>query len=390
MSAADEDGDMAEGRRDGFVFAGFGVHEAVGVPIVVDLSLTAAGENAIDAVGALDEDRGDEDSGAEEELAVRGGEGGVIWEFPREGAHDGGAGGVGVVEECVHVGEELEADRHCGFGGVDDGGPDVGFLADRIEVVMITVEREESGELHPAVTQFLVRVPLETAGIDAEHGDAEEGEGEGLRDGEEHVRPEGEVIAAPVAGEGARAGEGGAADDEGAFCGEDGEEGVVCCVEDLVAEEVVDVIFHDAVVVGSVGGDGVDGEVALDVVDDVWGMVDVANARGGCRDEVGGGCGGCGGWAGGGGGLGGGCGGGRGGFGRVGEVEAFGVVVDEGAGVAGEREGWVNGVHSYVVGATAADAERGGFGHVDPDSVKGNFVVISNHFVNPPLACPTT
>lgn len=388
MPAADVDGDMAEGGGDGFIFAGFSVHETVGVPVVVDLAFTDAREDAVDRGSALYEDRSDEDGGPEEELAVRGGQGGVIWELPREGAHDGSASGVSVVEEGVHVGEELEADRHCGFGGVDDGGPDVGFLVDGVEIVVVAVEGEESGELHPPVTEFLVRVPLETAGIDAEHGDAEEGEGEGLRDGEEHVRPEGEVIAAPVAGQGTGAGEGGAADNEGAFCGEDGEEGVVGCVEDLVAEEVVDVIFLDAIVVGSVGGDGVNSEVALDVVDDVWWVVDVANARGEGCDEVVGGCGGCGGWVGGG--LSGGCGGSRRGFGRVGEVEAFGVVVDEGAGVTGEGEGRVDGVHGHVVAAAAADAERGGFRHVDPDSVKGDVAVEGDHFVNPPLACPST
>lgn len=41
---------------------------------------------------------------------------------------------------------------------------------------MVPVEGEESGELHPAVTEFLVGVPVETTGVDAEEGDAEEGE----------------------------------------------------------------------------------------------------------------------------------------------------------------------------------------------------------------------
>lgn len=152
MPAADEDGDMAERGGDSDVFACFGGDGGVRVPVVVDLSLADAWENAVDARGALDEDGGNEDSGAEEELAVCGREGGVVGEFPGEGAHDGCAGGVGVVEEGVHVGEELETNGHSGFRGVDDGGPDVGFLVDGIYIVVIAVEGEESAELHPAVT----------------------------------------------------------------------------------------------------------------------------------------------------------------------------------------------------------------------------------------------
>ena len=45
---------------------------------------------------------------------------------------------------------------------------------------MVPVEGEECAELHPSVTEFLVGVPVETACVDAEHGDAEEGEGERL------------------------------------------------------------------------------------------------------------------------------------------------------------------------------------------------------------------
>lgn len=209
-----------------------------------------------------------------------------------------------------------------------------------------------------------------------------------MRDREEYVGPQREVVAAPVAGEGPAAGEGGAADDEGSFRGHDGEEGVVGCVEDLVAEEVVDVVFGDTVVVSGVGGDGVYGEVALHVADDVWGVVDVANTGGGFCDQGGGGHSCCWGWTSGGGvsgGLRSGCRGGGSGFGCVGKIEAFGVVVDEGAGIAGERKGRVDGVHSYIISAAAADTERGGFGHVDPDSVKGDVAVIGCHFVDPPL-----
>lgn len=80
-----------------------------------------------------------------------------------------------------------------------------------------------------------------------------------MGDGEVHVGPEGDVVAAPVGGVFAGAGEGGAAEDEGAFVGPDVAEAVVCCVEDVVAVEVVHVVFQDAVYVRGVGGDGLDG-----------------------------------------------------------------------------------------------------------------------------------
>ncbi len=100
------------------------------VPVVPALAFADAGEDAVDGGGAGLEDGGHHDGGAEEELAVCGCEGGVVGEFPWEGAHDGASGGVGEVEEGVHVGEKLETDVHCRLGGVDDAGPDVGFLAD--------------------------------------------------------------------------------------------------------------------------------------------------------------------------------------------------------------------------------------------------------------------
>lgn len=119
---------MAQGSGDRDVLAWCSGDGGLVVPIVVHGSLAAAGEDAVDGCGALGEDGGDEDGGAEEELTVCGREGGVVWEFPCQGAHDGGAGVVREVEEGVHVWEKLVADVHRCLAGVDDGGPYVGFL----------------------------------------------------------------------------------------------------------------------------------------------------------------------------------------------------------------------------------------------------------------------
>jgi len=94
-----------------------------------------------------------------------------------------------------------------------------------------------------------------------------------LGDGEEHIRPFGVIVSAPVCCVFSRSRERSAAEDKGSFLGEDLEQAGVCGIEDLVAVEVVDVVFGDAVDVCCVGRDGLDGEVVawLDVVDYVGG-----------------------------------------------------------------------------------------------------------------------
>lgn len=147
----------------------------------------------------------------------------------------------------------------------------------RRQGVVVAVEGEEGGELHPAVAELFVRVALEATGVDAEHGDAEEGEGEGLRDGEEHVCEQRGVVAAPVTGPFPGAGEGRATDDERPFARNSSKESLVGRVEDLVAKQIVDIIFDGAIVVSSIGGYGMHGQITLDIVDDIRRMVDISD-----------------------------------------------------------------------------------------------------------------
>lgn len=88
------------------------------------------------------------------------------------------------------------------------------------------------------------------------------------------MRPEGRVVAAPVAGPFPGAGVGGTPDYEGPFGGPDVKQGVVGGVEDLVAEEVVVVVLESSSVVSGVGTYGVHIKGSLDVVDDVWWVFD--------------------------------------------------------------------------------------------------------------------
>lgn len=286
--APDVHRDVAQGGVDRRVLArGRLRHRGLVVPVVVHVgALDEPGEDPVDGRGALGEDRGDEDRGAQEELSVGVGQRRVVGELPGHGPHDRVAPGVGVVEQGVQVRQQLEPHGHGRPGGVGDAGPDVGLLRVGRQGVVVAVKGEEGAELHPPVAQLLVAVAVEAARVDAEHGDAEQAETQGLRDGKVHVVELGHVVAAPVPRHRAGPGERRPADDERALARPGGQETGVRGPEDLVAEQVVDVVLLDAVVVGGVGGDRVDGEVPLDVVDHVRGVVDVARSRRGRRAEV--------------------------------------------------------------------------------------------------------
>lgn len=62
---------------------------------------------------------------------------------------------------------------------------------------------------------------------------------------------------------------------------------MVGCIKDLVTEEVVDIVLFDAICVRGVGANGVYGQVAVDVVDHVRWLVDIADARRDRGREVG-------------------------------------------------------------------------------------------------------
>ena len=83
---------------------------------------------------------------------------------------------MGEVEERVNIRQELIADVHGRFTGVDDGGPDVGFLWVSSQGIVVPIEGKEGGELHPAIAEFFIRVAVEPTGINAEHWDPEETE----------------------------------------------------------------------------------------------------------------------------------------------------------------------------------------------------------------------
>ena len=64
--------------------------------------------------------------------------------------------------------------------------------------VVVAIEGEESAELHPTVTELLIRVASKTASIDTKHGNTKECELESLGNAEKHGFPSCIVVATPV------------------------------------------------------------------------------------------------------------------------------------------------------------------------------------------------
>ncbi len=268
---------MTERRIDRGVLARRHTHRCLVVPVIVHVgALDETRENTIHRRIALGQDRNHQNRRSQEELPIRAGQRGIVGEFPRQSAHDGVAVDMRVVEQRVQVRQELEAHGHGRLGRVDHTAPHVCFLRVCRQHVVVAVEREEGAQLHPAVTQFFVAVAIKPARVDAEHGDPKETEAQSLRDREVHVVELGFVVAAPMPCHGPRAGECRAADDEGPFRWSGRQERSVCRLQDLMAEKVVHVVFHDPVVVRCVRRHGVHGQIALDMVDNVRRVVDVA------------------------------------------------------------------------------------------------------------------
>jgi len=68
---------------------------------------------------------------------------------------------MGFLEKGIEVRENRVADLDCGFGGGGDRGPDIGFLWDGGEDIVVAVEGEKGGELHPTAAEFGVGVAVE-------------------------------------------------------------------------------------------------------------------------------------------------------------------------------------------------------------------------------------
>lgn len=289
-STPNENGNVAKRGIYRHVLASAGIDSTLGVPIVVDLALARSREDAVHRSHALRKHGSDEDSGAKEELHVSPGKRRIVWKFPAQGPHYGRPCGVRLVEECVHVWQQLKPYAHSRLGGFNYRRPDVRLLWNSRKYVVVSIEREECRKLHPSVAELLVRVAIEAASIDTKHWDTEQRERQGLGDTKVHVLEQSGVVSSPMTGPLTRSDESRPANDERSLAREDVEQGIVCCVEDLVTEKVVDIVFLDTVVVSGIRRDGVHRQVALHVVDNIRGMVHIPNARGRRSPQVVGSC----------------------------------------------------------------------------------------------------
>lgn len=144
------------------------------------------------------------------------------------------------------------------------------------------------------------------------------------------------------------------------------------------------VVLLHAVGVGRIGANGVDSQVSLDVVDHKRRIIDVPRPRCGCRFEVA-----CSAW----------CRPSsstvlrglrttrrtcRSSFSGVCNVKAFREIVDTVAYFSWKAKRWVHRIQCHVSCTARANAERGDFGHVDPDSGEWNFLVPLYKLLDPP------
>ena len=199
----------------------------------------------------------------------------------------------------------------------------------------------------------------------------------------------------------ARAGCCRATDDEWALSGENGQETLVGCVEDLMSAiwsvkvnvllnkpcippDVVNIVLLYTIGVCSIRAHGMNRKISLYVVDDEWWVVDVPHARSRRRPQVAGGawgrCGSCsiprc---------LGAGRSAGRSSFGGVCHVEALREVEDHIAHLAWQGERRMNRVHSNVARTARSDTEGGDLRHINPNAGEWHLLVPLDELLNPP------
>ena len=157
------------------------------------------------------------------------------------------------------VREQAVAGTDSGARSVRDTVPAIRLLRKRASDIMVPVEGQERGELHPPVAQLLVRVSLEPARVRADERDLVQLELQHPLDAEVHVLPLAYVVPKPVPRPFARAGERGATDHERPLPGVDVEQRAVRRLLFHQPPHVVDVELHQAVRVRGIRRHGVRG-----------------------------------------------------------------------------------------------------------------------------------
>lgn len=116
---------------------------------------------------------------------------------------------------------------------------------------MVSVEGEKGGQLHPSTAQLSAHIPKEATCVDTVHGDAVDGHFDTHGNGDGHVVPGGEIVAAPVTGVLPGTSKGRTSDDERAF-GAEFRQGNVGGVKDGMTKGIVHIVGDDTVGVRSI------------------------------------------------------------------------------------------------------------------------------------------
>lgn len=81
MTTSNVDWNMAQRCFDGCVFPSLGFDGRLGIPIIIDFTLSHARKHTLDSGRSLSQDRSDQNGRAEEELQIGAGEGWVVREL---------------------------------------------------------------------------------------------------------------------------------------------------------------------------------------------------------------------------------------------------------------------------------------------------------------------
>ena len=76
------------------------------------------------------------------------------------------------------------------------------------------------------------------------------------------------------------------ADDERSLAGNDLQQSLVGSIEHLMTPKIVDIVLKRAVMMGGIGTDSMASKLAVDVVDYIWWVVDIADSWRNSGDKI--------------------------------------------------------------------------------------------------------
>lgn len=182
-----------------------------------------------------------------------------------------------LVEGCVDVVEKLVTRFDCYLRGLGNGWPEVEFLMNEPQGVMITVEGVEGPQHSPACTEFYSRVACVAANIRSDHRNLVDScKCDHFGNRNLKVGPIGVVVTEPMADVTTGTRESAASYDQRPQARATVDEGSAACFTHHGTEEVMGVVFRKTVGVDQIGVKSEIANGAGFVVDRIWWIDEVA------------------------------------------------------------------------------------------------------------------